>query len=117
MGSRSSVWHSVQGREEAVCVDRGDQNRGTMLGVEMLQACLMIGQDIGTRVNITFLGSHHGPAALRFDTPHGGHRVRHPVPHAITVAYLVKPVARGVLADLHRVKQNVGSGVAGDLCV
>jgi hypothetical protein len=35
------------------------------------------------------------------------------MPHAITVGHLVKPVTRGDRADLHRLKQNVVTGISG----
>ena len=108
-----TVVHQFNGRQGSVRVHRIDHDRVATLIFDIPQTSLVVGQHIGTRVNITFLGSHHGPAALRFDTPHGGHRVRHPMPHAITVRYLVKPVTRGDRADLHRLKQNVVTGISG----
>ena len=68
------------------------------------QAGLVVGQHIRARVDIAFLGSHHGPSTFRFDAPHRSHRVRHPMPHPITVRYLIKPVSRGDRADLYRLK-------------
>ena len=99
-----TVVHQFNGRQGSVRVYRIDHDRMAMLIFDIPQTGLVVGQHIGTRVDIAFLGSHHGPATFRFDAPHRGHRVRHSMPHAITVRYLVKPVARGDRANLHRLK-------------
>ena len=108
-----TVVHQFNGRQGSVRMHRIDHDRVAVLIFDIPQAGLMVGQYIGTRVNITLLGGHHGPTAFRFDAPHRSHRIGHPVPHPITVRHLIKPVACGDRADLYWLKQNVVTGISG----
>ena len=104
VGYHVPVVHQFNGRQGPVRVDRIDHDRVAVLIFDIPQASLVVGQHIRARVDIAFLGSHYRPSTFRFDAPHRGHRVRHPMPHPITVRYLIKPVSRGDRADLHRFK-------------
>ena len=72
---------------------------------------------LGGGVDVALLGAHDRPAPFGLHPAHHRHRGGMEPPHAVAVGHLVEAVASGDRTDLHRLEEDVVTGIAGhDLC-